>query len=134
MGAINDELGQSQGDQVLEQVAERLKGCRREYDILARLDADEFVILLPGADKIAANAVGERILKAVGGHAFGLPDSRRVTVSCGGCVWVPPSAENGEDILRKAGVLLLEARAHGVSKLAVDASTPTSEPPPREAT
>jgi diguanylate cyclase (GGDEF)-like protein/PAS domain S-box-containing protein len=134
MGAINDELGNPVGDQVLEQVAEKLKACRREYDILARLDADEFVILLPGADKIAANAVGERMLKAVGGHAFGLPDSRRVTVSGGGCVWVPPSAENGEDILRKAGELLLDARGHGVGKLVVDASAPGSDPPPREAT
>jgi diguanylate cyclase (GGDEF)-like protein/PAS domain S-box-containing protein len=134
MGSINDELGNPVGDQVLEQVAEKLKACRREYDILARLDADEFVILLPGADKIAAKAVGERMLKAVSGHAFGLPDARRVTVSGGGCVWIPPSAENGEDILRKAGDLLGDAREKGAGTLAIDASAHTSDKPPREAT
>jgi diguanylate cyclase (GGDEF)-like protein/PAS domain S-box-containing protein len=134
MSTINDELGAPVGDHVLEQVAERLKACRREYDILARLDADEFVILLPGADRIAANAVGDRMLKAVGSHAFGLPDARRVTVSGGGCVWVPPSAENGEDILRRAGLSLVEARARGAAQLVIEASATTSEPPPRDAT
>lgn len=62
--AINDTHGHVVGDQVLERFAERLKGCVRATDTVARLAGDEFVILLEGlggesepelvADKIIA--------------------------------------------------------------------------------
>src|SRR5262245_76496 len=47
LDAINKEVGHPRGDEVLEQVAARLRDGRREYDLLARLEADEFIVLLP---------------------------------------------------------------------------------------
>jgi diguanylate cyclase (GGDEF)-like protein len=120
MGALNEEFGVPVGDQVLEQVASRLKACLREYDVLARVDSDEFGVVLPGADAIAAKAVGERMLKTINATSFGLDDERVISLSVGCAVWVPPSGESGDDIVHRAGQAVLEARARGGGRVHVD--------------
>ncbi len=120
MGGLNEEFGVPVGDRVLEQLAARLKACLREYDVLARLEGDEFSVLLPGADAIAAQAVGERILAALADCALGLDDDRKVTLSVGGAVWQPPSGESGEDIVHRAGQAVIHARARGPGKIHVE--------------
>jgi diguanylate cyclase (GGDEF)-like protein len=121
MGEINEELGLPVGDEILEGVAACLNRCRREYDVVARLDGDEFVALLPGADAVAAKAVAERMQKAVRQHPFDLADRRFVTLCIGGTVWVPPSGESAEEILRHAGVATMQARALGRGRVSIDA-------------
>ncbi len=111
MGPINDELGLPVGDQVLEQVASRLKRCLREYDVVARFEDDEFGVLLPGADasRRASWAIASRRpwpLGQVGPGRRPSPVHRRA-------LWVPPSGETSEDIVKRAGTALREARKQG---------------------
>jgi diguanylate cyclase (GGDEF)-like protein len=113
MGLLNDECGTSVGDVVLEQIAGRLKGCLREYDLVARLEDDEFAMLLPGADAIAAHTVGERVIRAMSDQAFSIGTGRRVSLSIGGALWVPPSGETSDDIVKHAGTAMREARKQG---------------------
>jgi diguanylate cyclase (GGDEF)-like protein len=120
MGDINGDFGVPVGDRVLEKVAECLRRSRREYDILARYEEDEFAALLPGADIVAAQTVADRFVDSVRTHAFDL-GVRTISICVGGGVWVPPSGERGEDILRRAGVAMFKARAAGKGCVHIDA-------------
>ena len=124
MGSLNEEFGVPVGDQILEQVASRLKSCLREYDVISRLDGDEFGVLLPGADAIAGGAVGDRMIKTIVACSLGLEGDRRVTLSVGCAVWVPPSGESGADIAHRAGLAVVEAREMGGGRVFVDEQPP----------
>jgi len=63
--SINDSLGHALGDQVLIEVAERLRRCLRDVDTLCRLAADEFVGFLQDADALGAEIAARRMLEAV---------------------------------------------------------------------
>jgi PleD family two-component response regulator len=74
------------------------------------------------------------MVKAIGTFDFRLADKKLVTVTAGGCVWVPPSAELGDDILRRAGEALVRAKTKGRGHVRIDpggagsASTGDMEP------
>jgi diguanylate cyclase (GGDEF)-like protein len=118
MSSINEEFGVSIGDRVLEQLASRLKTCLREYDILSRIEGDEFGVLLPGADTLAARAVIDRMILAVGAVEIE-PEARKVTMSVGAAFWVPPSGESADDVFQRAGTLRAEARSRGKGQLQI---------------
>jgi len=64
---INDTLGHTAGDALLQMVAERLRECSREVDIIARVGGDEFVIALAGIkDHKDTAAIARKILAVVG--------------------------------------------------------------------
>jgi diguanylate cyclase len=66
---VNDTLGHSVGDSLLQQVGRRIQGTLRGVDTVARLGGDEFALVLPGADADTVNVAIERIL-AVVEHPF----------------------------------------------------------------
>ncbi|MFI5179955.1 MAG: putative bifunctional diguanylate cyclase/phosphodiesterase [Thermoanaerobaculia bacterium] len=63
---VNDTLGHSSGDEVLVAVAERLRGCLREEDTVARVGGDEFLLLLTGITREGDVAgMARKILKVL---------------------------------------------------------------------
>jgi diguanylate cyclase len=63
---VNDSLGHSAGDHLLQQVARRLTEVIRDVDTVARLGGDEFVIVLsPGTTRQDAATVAQRIIEAM---------------------------------------------------------------------
>lgn len=67
---INDNHGHQIGDQVLVEVARRTHRCLRRTDYCGRWGGEEFMVILPGQDVLAARQVAERLQKAIACEPF----------------------------------------------------------------
>jgi len=104
---INDSLGQETGDRVLLDVAQRVRGCLRQEDTLARLGGDQFAVLLGHADGPAAEATARRIL-----HVVAQPfsnDGAPFTLTCSIGVALAPSHGSTLDELARHGDAAMRA-------------------------
>jgi len=64
--AVNDVIGRPAGDAVIKKVAEGIRRCVREVDVVARYGGDEFLLILPSTHFAGSIVVAERIWREVG--------------------------------------------------------------------
>ncbi len=116
--AVNDTLGHAAGDVLLQQVATRLAAEVREGDTLARVDSDEFVVLLEelGAQPVraaaAARAFGLKMMAALSG-SYALPGGE-IHVGCSvGATILSGGQQTTDDLIRQVNVALHQAKKAG---------------------
>jgi len=116
---VNDHLGHTVGDRLLQALAARLMGELRAIDTLARLGGDEFVILLPAVKNSRAGVVvAEKIRRAVE-RPF-LIDQHQINVSTSiGIAFYPDHAVNEEGLMRCADSAMYQAKANGGNRFEV---------------
>ncbi|WP_284980170.1 EAL domain-containing protein [Arthrobacter sp. fls2-241-R2A-200] len=113
--AINDSLGHTIGDKVLETVARRISGAVREQDMVARMGGDEFAVLLPDVSPAMAASVGNRILAALDG----LIEIEGHHLRCGasmGLRMADPGV-SADDLMMEVDIAMYESKADGRGKL-----------------
>ena len=109
---INDTLGHEEGDELLKQVADRLKGCVRAADSVARLGGDEFVILLDIENRNGATIMAKRILEAFTA-GFMLKDQEYKISPSIGISLFPEDAADPKILMSHADTAMYRAKEHG---------------------
>lgn len=110
---INDSFGHAVGDIVLKDVAERLRGCVREQDTVARVGGDEFLIMLNTVkDASDAEATARRIMEAMTAEFVAQGHSVNSTCSIGVCMF-QDNGENGETLIKNADAAMYCAKENG---------------------
>jgi diguanylate cyclase (GGDEF)-like protein len=115
---VNDRYGHDVGDRVLKLVALGARDHLRKIDLLFRYGGEEFIALLPGAGKEAAERTAERIREVVSKLKHTLDDGREVgvTISIGGCIF-PNDAQKELDLFRKADDALYYSKKEGKNRV-----------------
>jgi len=110
---INDTLGHATGDALLVEVTERLKGCLREGDTLARQGGDEFTLLLPQIEiRENAECVANKIIKSLDAP-FSI-DGHEVHVSMSiGVALYPDDGKSIDILIKNADIAMYDSKAKG---------------------
>ncbi|TXK85447.1 bifunctional diguanylate cyclase/phosphodiesterase [Paenibacillus sp. N3.4] len=124
---INDSLGHGIGDQVLKEVAHRLKRSTREIDTIGRMGGDEFTVCVPQVqNSLDIEPIAQRILEElrlpfhVQGHDFYL------TVSIGAAFY-PEHGHHAEMLMHHADTALYKVKENGKNHLRIYSPTMNEE-------
>ncbi|UCD85789.1 MAG: PAS domain S-box protein [Deltaproteobacteria bacterium] len=111
--SVNDEFGHKAGDDVLIEVASRIKTCIRKTDTIARLGGDEFAIILSNIKgKRYVEEVADRIIKSVNDPIKINGDICNIGVSIGISIY-PNDGENADILVQKADSVMYQVKKSG---------------------
>ncbi|WP_157498891.1 bifunctional diguanylate cyclase/phosphodiesterase [Geodermatophilus sp. Leaf369] len=115
---VNDSLGHPAGDQLLVQVARRLRAVVRPTDLVVRFGGDEFVVVCEDVGEADAVSLGRRISTALaapvqlGGVSVGVRVSVGVTVQT-------PAHLTPDELVRDCDIAMYQAKAEGKGRVSV---------------
>ncbi len=100
---INDEWGHKTGDRALIEIAHVLRNQLRKSDTCVRYAGDEFIGILPGVDRAAADRILRKIQEAVDGHAISLEGAKQIQVGISiGAACFPDDGRRLDQLLIRA--------------------------------
>ena len=112
MTLINDQYGQQNGDMFLRTIASIMLSNCRKPDTCFRTGGDEFAVILPGCDKLAALGIAKRIVETVAGTPVRLDGcTGKITISAGVAAYDKNS--NLEEFLSNAERKLNKSKRNG---------------------
>ena len=109
---INDSLGHDHGDELLEQVATRLRQALRDEDIVARLGGDEFAILLTDVRSVEDAERLARRVRDLFVPPFQLGEMSLHVETSVGVACLPDHASDASSLMRTADVAMYTAKHH----------------------
>ena len=111
--SVNDTLGHEVGDELLRQLASRLRICVNAEDLVARIGGDEFAVVTAGSrDEMELSALAERILEVMSVPVKHIDQVILAGASIGIAV-APDHGENPEDLLKRADLAMYAAKSEG---------------------
>lgn len=114
---VNDSHGHEIGDQLLRQLAELMRRCCREGDLLCRTGGEEFLMMLPGASLEVAAVVAERLRVTV--QDTPLEPVGAVTISLGVARWGGEAGGEPVETLSEADRALYRAKQEGRNRVVI---------------
>lgn len=115
---VNDRFGHRAGDEALVGLAEVLRVCLRDSDLIARWGGEEFLVLMPNTPLADATAAAEKLRRAVAAQ-LATPDGQPVTISIGVAEWRSDGETLDAWIVRADKALYL-AKENGRNRVEAD--------------
>jgi diguanylate cyclase (GGDEF)-like protein/excisionase family DNA binding protein len=112
--AYNDRLGHPAGDALLHAIGAAIYGSARGEDRVFRYGGDEFAVLLPDVNAVAAEAIGERVRLAVA--RLTAKEAARVTITVGVAAY-PADAVDKNDLIAAADIALYAGKQSGEDRV-----------------
>ncbi|MGI2328153.1 putative bifunctional diguanylate cyclase/phosphodiesterase [Planococcus sp. YIM B11945] len=109
---INDTRGHTVGDKLLQQIAQRLRNCMSEKDIVFRMGGDEFTVILSAKTKPEVSEIVERILAEIRKPIF-IEDHVLYLRSSIGVSFYPTDGENIEELIKKSDIAMYNSKLSG---------------------
>ena len=110
---VNDSLGHTVGDKLLQEVARRLRGSMRASDTVSRQGGDEFVILMPDVDDAADIARrAQNVLDSIS-RAYSIDGHELITTPSIGISVFPSDGRDVETLLKNADAAMYHAKESG---------------------
>ncbi len=122
--SVNDTFGHDAGDEVLREFAARIRSTVRGADLACRYGGEEFVVVMPDTDAVAAAAIAERLRGIVESFPFHLKEAGKmlnITASLG-IACNTSGAETPEQLLKQADRALYEAKNSGRNRVVAAAA------------
>jgi diguanylate cyclase (GGDEF)-like protein/PAS domain S-box-containing protein len=112
--SINDTLGHQAGDELLKEVAQRIRSCLNQGDLIARLGGDEFALVRTNLQHPKeAEALAQRLRDAVAGQTYNLKDHQTGSDLSVGIALAPEDGTEIDELLNHADLALYGAKAEG---------------------
>ncbi len=109
---INDSMGHSTGDKLLQSVAQRLQACVREGDTVSRIGGDEFIVLLREVDAEGVKLVADKLLQTLA-TPFNLNGQVISTYASVGIALYPKHATDVDVLMKNADAAMYNAKENG---------------------
>tara|TARA_R110002072_G_scaffold129466_1_gene267978 strand:+ start:8066 stop:9433 length:1368 start_codon:yes stop_codon:yes gene_type:complete len=117
--SVNDTYGHDVGDEVLVEVANRLRENVRPMDVVCRPGGEEFLVIMPDTPGDLACAAGERIRRAIASQSFEVSGGRReisITLSAGVST-IAGEHDTMADLTKRADTALYQAKSAGRNRV-----------------
>lgn len=109
---INDSMGHTTGDRLLQMIAQRIQSCVREVDTVARIGGDEFVVLVREAPAEEAELVANKLLKLLA-EAYRIDEHELVIHASIGISVYPDHATDRDGLIKHADSAMHHAKDSG---------------------
>jgi diguanylate cyclase (GGDEF)-like protein/PAS domain S-box-containing protein len=110
---VNDTLGHSVGDKLLQAVGERLTSLLRKSDTVARMGGDEFMLILPEIARVEDTArVAQKVLESFRGPFVFDGHEVHITTSIGIAIY-PADGEDADTLVKNTDIAMYRAKAQG---------------------
>ena len=118
----NDNYGHQVGDEVLKELANRVSRNLRNFDMIARIGGEEFVIIMPDASVEAAAMVAERLRQTIAEKPFKVSHEKgqvSITISLGVAA-TEDANEQADSLIKRADDCLYDAKKRGRNRVVAE--------------
>ena len=111
---INDQHGHQTGDRALHHIARLLQHTRRAEDVTARLGGEEFVLLLPGANRSDAHQLAKALARQIESSPLVMPGNAALVITASfGVAHIQAEDEQIDTMLKRADQAMYLAKQRG---------------------